>query len=614
MLTVRRVFFLTCTLLVAIPLALFWAWPYSYAVQGELDEVRERHLQLARNVAQQAQRYNRDLTAAFEEYADAVLAGRPPRLQASLLANLGFEQLAARDAANGLWLEGYRSGSGAMHASGAGELGGDYARLAAREGERGEGLVRLADGRTRLAFARRHGTLVITGLVGTGTLQELARSAIIGVPSEAIILDARGEVLARSTVGWRGLGPLLAGGAEASEPIGRAVRASSGAGQFMVPVAGSAAPQEVMAGYAPVAGSDWRVVVAQPLGELRARAAMVRSSALSVLAIGLLIAALVSLRAGLLIAIPIRAMIVAVRRMAAGDTKSRSAVASRFAPSELRDLEEAFNRMAESITEAKAIATEARERAEKANTAKTDFLRYVSHELRSPTNAIIGFSELLASERHGPLGAPAYREHVRDIMTGARHLLSLVNDLLDLSRIEACQYSLCEEEVGIDEVIDRCCRYLSPAAAERQIAVRTVYEGEPPTVLVDERALFQVILNLASNAVRYGREGGSIEIRTAKEASGALRLELLDDGPGIAAADLARVLEPFQRVDNERTRAVQGTGLGLPIVKRLIELHGGEFRLESEVDVGSRAIVLLPASRVVAALGAEQALPVPAAA
>lgn len=322
-------------------------------------------------------------------------------------------------------------------------------------------------------------------------------------------------------------------------------------------------------------------------------------NATSVFAIGLLAATLVALRLGLVIVRPMREMIEVVRRRQSGDTAARMAVSGAHVPSEIRALQEAFNAMADNNDEARRCESEARQAAETESRAKSDFLRFVTHELRSPTNAIIGFGELLASERHGPLGAPGYREHVRDIVTGSRHLLSLINDLLDLSKIEAGQYPLSLEPVGIDELIERCCRYLRPCVLERQITLRSHYPGAIPALMVDERAMFQALLNLATNAVRYGFDGGSVMMSARMLADGSIEIVVEDDGPGIAAADLLRVMEPFQRVDSPDTRHIQGTGLGLPIVKRLIELHGGTFTLDSEPGCGTRARIHLQAAAVV---------------
>lgn len=323
-------------------------------------------------------------------------------------------------------------------------------------------------------------------------------------------------------------------------------------------------------------------------------------------AIGLAVFTTVVLRLGLVVVQPLRDMLAVVRRMEAGDANARIRVSGAFVPSEIRALQEAFNALAERNDEAQRREREARLAAESESKAKTDFLRFVTHELRSPANAVIGFAELIASERHGPLGAPSYREHVRDILAGSRHLLSLINDLLDLSKIEAGKYPLTLEPIGVDELIERCRRYLQPLLIENGISMSSRYDGAIPALVVDERAMFQAILNLASNAARYGIVNGSVEISARLLADGSAEILVVDDGPGIAPADLPRVMEPFQRAESSKSRHIQGTGLGLPIVKRLVELHGGTFELSSELGRGTRACIRLPGRCVAPDLIADQ--------
>ncbi len=258
--------------------------------------------------------------------------------------------------------------------------------------------------------------------------------------------------------------------------------------------------------------------------------------------------------------------------------------------------------MARNVTQSQAREAEARARSETANTQKTEFVRYITHELRSPLNAIIGFANRLSqahvqrSAARPSAGKAVAGEQIKYIKDAAEHLLSLVNDLLDLGKIEAGQYSLNETEIGLDEIIDRSVRILGDVAAARSITLRAHYLDEPPLVLADERALYQVLMNLVTNAVRYGRDGGTVEIRTEARPDGIVEIRVVDDGPGIEADDIERVMMPFERAQST-SGCVQGTGLGLPIVKRLVELHGGRFELSSAVGVGTVAAIELPACR-----------------
>ena len=318
----------------------------------------------------------------------------------------------------------------------------------------------------------------------------------------------------------------------------------------------------------------------------------------SVLAIGLLIAALVAIRAGIIIATPLERLSATARLMAQGDFGVRVETGSKWSPGELNSLSETFNDMAAELADFRARGIELRLQAEQASESKSEFIRTVTHELRSPLNAIIGFSDLLTGRTAASISPEARDGYLADINAGAHHLLSLVNDLLDLARAESGQYVLTEDEFSIDEITRRASRYVEAEAAERQVDVSVHFDGEPPIVRGEERALFQALLNLVSNAVRYGRRGGSVILDVRDLGALGVELVVADDGPGIAPEDLARVMVPFQRACNVHSEGGRGTGLGLSIVKQFVELHGGTFELTSILGAGTRARIVLPATRV----------------
>jgi signal transduction histidine kinase len=312
----------------------------------------------------------------------------------------------------------------------------------------------------------------------------------------------------------------------------------------------------------------------------------------------ILIAALIGSVAVAPIVAPLMEVIRAARRMQSGESMIRIPTLSRFAPIELVELSQAFNAMAESVALARAEESAARDKAERANRSKTEFLRNVAHEVRTPLNAIIGFSDLLLTESRR-LNVPHHQiAHAEEISSAGRHMLSLINSLLDLSQIEAGQYQLTEQPIAVDEVIGRCVRLLEPAAQARRTRIEMRIDTDLPEVVADERALFQSVLNLASNAVRYGREGGSVLITAGRSSLDGLEIAVSDDGPGIPAEYLDKVMEPFFRIASEANSKVEGSGLGLPIVKNLIELHGGSLTLESALGTGTTARIRLPASRL----------------
>ena len=252
------------------------------------------------------------------------------------------------------------------------------------------------------------------------------------------------------------------------------------------------------------------------------------------------------------------------------------------------------------LEEEKAISEEARRRAEAANNSKSRFLATMSHELRTPLNAIMGFSEVMQAEVMGPIGKPCYKEYAGNIHDSGRHLLNLINEILDLSRIEAGKYELSEERTRLSDVVDDCHRLLRLKADAKGLEIILNVPPDLALVWADQRALRQICLNLMSNALKFTPKGGTITVTLSTAPGGAQRLSVRDNGPGIPADEIPKVLQPFGQGSLAQQTAEGGTGLGLSIVQSLIELHGGTFELKSELRRGTEAIVTLPARRVLA--------------
>ncbi|RXF75390.1 sensor histidine kinase [Hansschlegelia zhihuaiae] len=254
------------------------------------------------------------------------------------------------------------------------------------------------------------------------------------------------------------------------------------------------------------------------------------------------------------------------------------------------------------LEQAKANSDEARRRAEEANLAKSRFLATMSHELRTPLNAILGFSEVMKSEIFGAHVTPTYREYAGDIHQSGQHLLNLINEILDLSRIEAGRYELNEESLRLPPIVEDCHHLLKLRAKKRGIAIRETVEPNLPPVWADERAMRQIVLNLLSNAIKFTPQGGEIRLKLGWTASGGQYVSVADNGPGIPEEEIPLVLASFGQGSLAIKTAEQGAGLGLPIVKGLIDLHGGTFSLKSKLREGTEVIVTLPASRVMSPL------------
>ncbi len=249
------------------------------------------------------------------------------------------------------------------------------------------------------------------------------------------------------------------------------------------------------------------------------------------------------------------------------------------------------------LTERALIA--AKEQADFANRSKSEFLANMSHELRTPLNAIIGFSEIIKNLMLGPEGTAQYVEYAKDIYDSGELLLSLINDILDMSKIEAGKRALSETTFDVERVIQACVRLVAGRAKAGRLRLIVHVPKDMPPVRAEERALKQVLTNLMTNAIKFTPEEGAVKISAAIDNFGHLCIAIADTGIGIAAEDIPMALAPFGQIESALSRSTQGTGLGLPLTKALVELHGGELQIESAVGKGTTVTIVLPADRVV---------------
>ncbi len=258
----------------------------------------------------------------------------------------------------------------------------------------------------------------------------------------------------------------------------------------------------------------------------------------------------------------------------------------------VRDITQ-WKRAEEDLTQARAVA-------ERASSQKTDFLARISHEIRTPLNAIIGFSELMVDEKFGPVANDRYRDYLRDINRSGNHVLDLVNDLLDISKIEAGQQEMDYEAVSLNDTLAETVAMMQPQANRERVIIRSSFASKLPEVVADQRSVRQIALNILSNAIRYTQAGGQVIVSTAYETSGDVVMRVRDTGIGMSQAEIEQALKPFRQINALKRGRHDGTGLGLPLTKAMVEANRARFTINSTPGEGTLVEVVFPSTRVLA--------------
>lgn len=421
---------------------------------------------------------------------------------------------------------------------------------------------------------------------------QLQSTISFGDRGHAVVVDQFGRVIAHPNDAWRtGMRNM-----KALEPVRHILLKERGVTTYHSDTMG----QDLIAGFATVPETGWGVIVSQPLPELAAKANDVRQVALILVICGIVAAAFVSWFFAGRLTRPLDALQMTAQRIANGKLQSRVPPLPRFTAADLCELADDFNEMAARIQSDQEALTTAVSRAQSADRAKTKFLANMSHELRTPLNAIIGFSQTMEKQLFGPIGSERYVNYATDIRQSGEHLLSIINYILDLSKIEDGEITVEDDAVDIASLITAVHTMLKGAAEDGHVALTRTVEPALPTVRGSEVKLKQTLANLVSNAIKYTPKNGNVEISAWRDQGGGVSIAVRDTGIGMSKTDLTTALVPFGRVANEMSERVGGAGLGLPLAKRFVEIHGGRLEIESAPNAGTTVTIHLPTSRIVA--------------
>ncbi len=456
-------------------------------------------------------------------------------------------------------------------------------------------------------------------------IKALRESIVFGEQGHVAVVDHLGNVVAHPRPDWEAATKNISD----LEPVKRMIAGERGTSRFF----SSAADVYMLAGYAAIPAAGWGIMVPQPERELYFHAERVRTGALFMLSIGVFFGALLAWWYAGRLTLPIAQVERASARLAAGETGARVDEAAISGPAEVQSLTRNFNSMAAQLEERAAenarmlndlrsahgvveqriaertleltMEINERDRAEKellrskaeveyANRAKTEFLAHMSHELRTPLNAIIGFAEVLRDTDEDKLIDGQMHKYATYIHESGEHLLKLINDLLDVSRIEAGAITLEIKDVDVNEVIDACMPIVTDRAARAGVELSVDVAQGIGRLWADQTRLRQILLNLVVNAVKFTPEGGKVSVRARPAPDGGVELVVADTGIGIPVEEIDRVMKPFSQARQSSVSNNEGTGLGLPLAHSFTVLHGGSLKLESAPGQGTTATVLIP--------------------
>ncbi len=587
----RLLFFLTLSIVAVIPVIALAIWIFVDALDREIESVRDKHLVIAKNVGKALERYSIDLKNGLELVAKLPRADQKVPAVSKFMESLDFDHLCIADRKSGNMIADISPGKLPCPKQVPPVRFRMFKTLLQEDRVVFSPVMLSPFGHPVIYLLRAYGKNLVIGAVSTKYIVKQGKAVSFGEKGHAAIVDQAGNVIAHPLPAWRKTVKNIAKVA----PVQRMMSRQTGTTVFYSP----ALKAEMVTGYTFVPTTGWGVMVPQPLAEIRSTANLIQNSAIGISAAGIVAAALLSWFLSGYLTRSFSAVVDMSRRMAAGDYDARVETGSGYKPKEIRELGLAFNSMASEIAITNRDLSEAVIQADFANRAKSEFLAIMSHDLRTPLNAIIGFSDAMRNKIFGPLGDVRYDDYLSDIQKSGNILLGLINDILDLSKIEAGRYELKESDVDLAAFLQSSLELASIQARQNGVRLELEVANELPMLRCDERSLMQIVNNLLSNAVKFSHEGGKVQVSAQQISDGAVEIGFSDEGIGMTPREIEDVLEPFSQADAGKTRKYEGSGLGLHICLKFMQLHGGTLEISSNVGQGTMVNIRFPATRAV---------------
>ncbi len=561
------------------PLLVFWLWPHSSILRSEVDEVRERHLLIAKNLGAAMETYHRDLTAAFEAFAPMIAEGEGEAAR-GIFENLHFRHICVVDRSSGLVVRAFMAQEAACPERVPDDRLNEFKEMARASSVKISTVRAVPNGRPRLFLVKQQGDLLVVGAIYTTFFQNLQRRISFGRKGHAAIVDRSGHVLAHPLEDWETEARDLSG----VSAVQRMLAGETGVATFFSP----AMQSEMIAGFTTVAIPGWGVMVPQPMAELEQVAVHANREFLAIMAAGLGLSILIGLLVSIRIARRVKRVAWAAGRMAAGEVGIR-VTENRNVPEilELSDLRDSFNTMANVMEVAHDKEVGLRKHAELASQAKSEFLANMSHEIRTPMNGVLGMAKILSDTKL----TDQQRKQVDIIISSGDALMTILSDILDFSAIEVGKLHLLSKPFDAGEVIVSVAKLLANEAAFKGIGL---FVRIPPDtnrqVQGDAGRFRQILVNLMGNAIKFTERGHvKIELQVIEHPplEVGLNVAISDTGVGIAQDELDTIFDAFEQGRASKANDYAGAGLGLAICKRIVDRMNGQLDVESKLGEGT---------------------------